>query len=309
MYRIGVDLGGTNIAVGIVNENNEMTASAHTPTRAERGADAVIADICNCIDNALLLSGTELGECAGIGIGSPGTCDSEKGVVVQAFNLDWFNVPLCEKIRDHFGIPVKLDNDANCAALGETVAGAARGADDVLMITLGTGVGGGMILKGKIYAGYRNLGGELGHTCIAMDGEECSCGEKGCWEAYASATALIRQGEWAAAAHPESRLNELGKLDGLKIFTAMHEGDETAKQVVEDYCRYVAVGLVNLVNCVYPQVIILGGGICGQGETLLSPIREYMAEHFFVGKRELMPEIKRARLGNDAGIIGAAALV
>ncbi len=309
MYRIGVDLGGTNIAVGLVNEENVMVATAHTPTKPERGPEAVIADICSCIDNALLLSGVDIEECAGIGIGSPGTCDSERGVVVQAFNLGWFDVPVCEKLSERFGIKARLDNDANCAALGETVAGAAKGAEDVLMITLGTGVGGGMIINGSIYAGHGNLGGELGHICIAMDGEQCSCGEKGCWEAYASATALIRQGERAAAAEPASKLNEMGKLNGLKIFTAMHEGDETARRVVADYCRYVAVGLVNLVNCIYPKVIILGGGICAQGETLLSPIREYMAEHFFVGKRELMPELRQAQLGNDAGIIGAAALV
>lgn len=309
MYKIGVDLGGTNIAVGVVNEENAIVASAHTPTTPERGAEAVVTDIANCIANALQLGGIELKECLGIGIGSPGTCDAANGVVVQAFNLGWFNVPVCQMLSDHFnGIDVHLGNDADCAALGEVVAGAAKGAEDALMVTLGTGVGGGVIIDGHIYAGHRTLGGEAGHICICMDGEPCSCGEKGCWEAYASATALIRQAERAAAAHPESALNNVGKLNGLKIFTALHEGDQTAIDVLNSYCRYVAVGLVNLINVLYPEVIILGGGVCAQGETLLSPIREYIAEHFFVGKREVMPRLVVAELGNDAGIIGAAAL-
>ena len=244
-----------------------------------------------------------------MGIGSPGTCDASRGVVVQAFNLDWFDVPLCQMLSERLGgIKVYLGNDADCAALGEVVAGAAKGATDALMVTLGTGVGSGMILNGSIYAGHRTLGGEAGHMCICMDGEACSCGEKGCWEAYASATALIRQAERAAAEHPESVLNASGKLNGLKIFTAFHEGDAAAATVVENYCRYVAVGLVNLINALYPEVIIMGGGICAQGETLLGPIRKYIAEHFFVGKREIMPRLVVAQLGNDAGIIGAAAL-
>ena len=308
MYKIGVDLGGTNIAVGVVDENYTMVATAHTPTGAERGADAVIADIANCIDNALLLSGIEVSECAGIGIGSPGSCDAAKGTVRHAYNLNWFDVPVCAKLSERFGIPAYLGNDADCAALGEVVAGAARGSEDALMVTLGTGVGGGMIIGGKIYAGHNTLGGEAGHMCISMDGEPCSCGQKGCWEAYASASALIRQGEKAARENPESKLAQMGKLDGLKIFTAFHEGDAAARAVVEQYCRYIGVGLVNLINFVYPEVIILGGGVCAQGETLLAPVREYIAENFFVGKRELMPRLVKAALGNDAGIIGAAAL-
>ena len=308
MYKIGVDLGGTNIAVGIVNEENVMVANAHTPTDPGRGAQAVVDDMAECISNALQLSGIGIEECLGIGVGSPGTCDAENGVVVQAFNLGWFQVPVCRMLSERFGIPAYLGNDADCAALGEVVAGAAVGSRDALMVTLGTGVGGGVIIDGRIYAGHHTLGGEAGHMCICMDGEPCTCGEKGCWEAYASATALIRQGERAAAVHPESRLNAMGKLDGLKIFTAMHDGDETAAQVVEAYCRYVAVGLVNLVNVLYPEVIILGGGICAQGETLLAPVRRYIAEHFFVGRPEVMPRLVTAKLGNDAGIIGAAAL-
>ncbi len=308
MYKIGVDLGGTNIAVGIVDEEYRIIADAHTPTKPERGAEAVVEDMANCIRNALQFGGIDIGECSGVGIGSPGTCDSAAGTVVHAYNLSWFDVPVCRMLSERIGLPVYLGNDADCAALGETVAGAARGSSDALMITLGTGVGGGMVIDGHIYAGYRTLGGEAGHMCICMDGEKCTCGQRGCWEAYASATALIAQGERAAKEHPESALAKLGKLDGLKIFTAMHQGDPAAREVVDNYCRYVAVGLVNLVNTLYPEVIIMGGGICAQGETLLGPVREYIAEHFFVGNRAVMPRLVVAELGNDAGIIGAAAL-
>lgn len=309
MYKIGVDLGGTNIAVGIVDENFHIVAGAHTPTSPERGVEAVVDDVVECVNNALLFSGMDLSQCSGIGIGSPGTCDGENGVVVQAFNLGWFNVPVCRMLSERLGLPAYLGNDADCAALGETVAGAAKGCRSALMVTLGTGVGGGIIIDGKIYAGYRTLGGEIGHTCICLDGEMCSCGQRGCWEAYASASALIRQGEAAAVEHPESSLAKMGRLDGLKIFTAMHEGDETASEVIRRYCRYVGVGLVNMVNSIYPEVIIMGGGICNQGEALLGPVREFVAEHFFVGNRQVMPRIVRAELGNDAGIIGAAALL
>jgi glucokinase len=308
MYSIGVDLGGTNIAVGIVDEDYKIIAGAHTPTSPERGAQAVVDDIAECINNALLFSGTDLAQCDGVGVGSPGVCNGETGVVTRAVNLGWTDVPVGEMLRQRLGLPVHIDNDGNCAALGETASGAARGCDSAIMVTLGTGVGGGIIIDGKIYSGYRGLGGEIGHTCICIDGEECGCGQRGCWEAYASASALIKQGTRAARENPESQLAKMGALDGLKIFTAMHDGDETARRVVERYCQYVGVGLVNLINGFYPQTIILGGGICNQGETLLQPVREYVCEHFFIGDREKMPKIVRAELGNDAGIIGAAAL-
>lgn len=308
MYRIGVDLGGTNIAVGVVDEQYRIAAAAHTPTHPERGAEAVVEDIANCIENALLFSGIELRECDSIGIGSPGSCDREKGVVVQAYNLGWFQVPVCSLLAHYFGLPVSLGNDGDCAALGEVTAGAAKGKKSVLMVTLGTGVGGGIVIDGKICAGYRGLGGEIGHMCIAMDGERCSCGERGCWEAYASASALIRQGEAAAKENPTSALARMGTLDGKKIFDAAQSGDAVAAMVTERYCRYVAIGLTSLTNSLYPEMILLGGGICGQGENLLGPIGRYLAEHCFARGAGTLPELARAALGNDAGIIGAAVL-
>lgn len=308
MYTIGVDLGGTNIDVGVVDENHSIIAQAHTPTLARRTPAEILDDIDRCARTAAREAGIGLEAVAALGIGSPGTCDAEKGEVLNAHNLGWFGVPVRSELERRLGLPIYLGNDADCAALGETVAGAARGCSDVLMVTLGTGIGGGIVAGGHIYAGHRSLGGEIGHMCIAMDGESCTCGQRGCWEAYASATALIRRGESAAAARPDSALSSLRPLDGLKIFTAANDGDRVACEVVDGYIRCLGVGLVNMVNVLYPEIVLLGGGISRQGERLLAPLREYVAEHFFVGAREVMPRIERASLGPAAGMIGAAAL-
>ena len=203
MIRIGIDLGGTNIAVGAVNERHEIIARCSVPTGAERPAQAVIADMCAAVEEALRRAGLTAADCASIGIGSPGTCDPETGVVARAYNLGWKDVPVCRMLTEHFGLPAHLGNDANCAALAEVVAGAAAGWRDVVLITLGTGVGGGIIIGGKIYAGMRGAGAELGHTVLVLDGEPCTCGRRGCWEAYASATALIRQTREAAVQNPQ----------------------------------------------------------------------------------------------------------
>lgn len=310
MLRIGIDLGGTKIAAGIIDENYALLSRAEVPTRASLGVETVIADMAECARMALREAGKTTADCAGAGIGSPGLCDTAKGSVRNAHNLGWYGVPVCELLSRELGLPVKVDNDANCAALGEVVAGAAKGSRSALMVTLGTGVGGGIIIGGEIYSGWQSLGGEIGHMCIVMDGEQCSCGEKGCWEAYAASSALVRQAEKAAVEHPESLLAaDTGSLNGKKIFAAVNAGDAVAKSVVERYCAYVGVGIVNLINAIYPESIIIGGGISAVGETILSPIREYIGEHFFASKKELMPAVLQAQLGNDAGLIGAAALI
>ena len=192
MYRIGIDLGGTNIAVGVVDDHHRIVAEASLPAGAHRPAEQVVADMCRAVELALDKAGLTVRDCASIGVGAPGTCDPERGVVVCAYNLNWFDVPVCRMLTEHFGLPSRLSNDANCAALAEQVAGAAVGHDNVVLITLGTGVGGGIIIGGKIYDGMRGAGAELGHTLLVLDGEPCTCGRRGCWEAYSSATALIR---------------------------------------------------------------------------------------------------------------------
>ena len=308
MYRIGIDLGGTNIAVGVVDDRHNIIAEASVPTGAFRPAEEMVADMCRAVELALDKAGLIAADCASIGIGSPGTCDSEAGVVVRAYNLGWFNVPVCRMLHERFGIPVRLSNDANCAALAETVAGAAVGRRDMILITLGTGVGGGIIIDGKIYAGMRSMGAELGHTLLVLEGEHCTCGRDGCWEAYASATALIRQAKRAGEQHPESALHGREELTALDVFQAADAGDTAAQAVIDRWCVYVAAGMPDLVNSLAPEMILLGGGVSRQGERILSPIREYVAEHCFGGREGAVPIIAAAKLGNEAGIIGAAAL-
>lgn len=309
MYRIGIDIGGSHVAVGVLDKDNNFVASAHTPTRKELGGEAMVQDIIGCIDNALLLAGISPSECDGIGIGCPGSCNSETGVVNNAHNLGWYNFDICRIFREEYGLPTYLANDADCAALGETVAGAAKGSSNVIMITLGTGLGGGCIIGGKIHAGTKSLGGEWGHSVIKFDGEFCTCGRQGCWEAYAASSALVHQAARAAQENPDSILAQKGELNGVKIFEAYDEGDAVTKKVIEQYGQYVAIGLVNLCNTLYPEKIIVGGGISAQGDKLLNPIRDYFYDHLFVGKRDDNPPIVPAVLGNSAGIVGAAALV
>ena len=308
MYRIGIDLGGTNIAVGVVDDHHRIVAEASLPAGAHRPAEQVVADMCRAVELALDKAGLTPADCASIGVGTPGTCDPERGVVVRAYNLNWFDVPVCAMLTAHFGLPARLSNDANCAALAETVAGAAVGCRNMMLITLGTGVGGGIIVDGRIVSGLGGAGGEPGHSLLVLDGEPCTCGRRGCWEVYASATALIRQGREAAAAHPTSLLNRYPELTGRDVFDAADAGDEAAQAVLERYYVYVAAGITDLVNILSPEMVLIGGGISRQGERLLAPVRRYVERNCFGGKDGAVPVIAPAKLGNEAGIIGAATL-
>ena len=242
MYRIGIDLGGTNIAVGVVNDRYEIVARRSVPTGAERPAEEVIRDMGDAVEETLRQAGLTAVDCASMGVGAPGACDPQTGVVKRAYNLNWFDVPVCRMLHQRFGIPVRLGNDANCAALAEVVAGAAVGCQDMVLITLGTGVGSGIISRGKILSGLRGGAGEAGHMLLVLDGEPCTCGRRGCWEAYASATALIRQTRQAALAHPESLLAQVEEITGRTAFDAAQQGDATAAEVVARYAVYVAAG-------------------------------------------------------------------
>lgn len=204
--------------------------------------------------------------------------------------------------------PVRLSNDANCAALGEVFAGAAKGAKSAIMITLGTGVGGGVILNGKIYEGDIGPGTEMGHTTLILGGEPCTCGQRGCLEAYASATGLLRQRHRAELAHPETAMKRFNPADGSAPFICAAEGDETAKAVVEQYITYVGAGIVNFVNIFAPEVVLIGGGVSNAGEALIGPLNDYVRANRYGGHRAPTCPIRRAALGGDAGIIGAAYL-
>ena len=308
MYRIGIDLGGTNIAVGVVDSGYHLISEASVPAGAGRPAEQVVADMCRAVELALDKAGLTARDCASIGVGAPGTCDPQRGVVVCAYNLGWFDVPVCRMLTEHFGLPARLSNDANCAALAETVAGAAVGCRNMVLITLGTGVGGGIIVDGQIVSGLGGAGGEVGHSLLVLDGQPCTCGRSGCWEAYASATALIRQGKRAGEQHPESALHGREEVTALDVFQAADAGDAAAQAVIDRWCVYVAAGLTDLVNSLAPEMILLGGGISRQGERILAPIRAYVTEHCFGGREGAIPVIAAAQLGNEAGIIGAAAL-
>lgn len=313
MLRIGIDLGGTNIVAAVVNDEYEMVGKAKTPTATPRSADEIFDDIAKVCKEAMAQAGVTIKDIFSVGIGTPGTVNKE-GVIEFANNLGFVNVPAKEMLIERLGIEnVYVDNDANCAALGEAQAGSGHGAKDFIAVTLGTGVGSGVIINGKIVAGVNNAGGECGHSVIVVDGEPCTCGRKGCWEAYASATALINQTKAAMEKYPDSVMHELvkangGKVDGRIAFDAMRRGDIAGIKVVDAYVKYVACGLINLVNIFQPETICIGGGICNEGETLLRPLRRYIDSERYSVYSKIQSKIVKAELGNDAGIIGAALL-
>lgn len=313
MLRIGIDLGGTNIVAAVVNDEYEMVGKAKTPTATPRSADEIFDDIAKVCKEAMAQAGVTIKDIFSVGIGTPGTVNKE-GVIEFANNLGFVNVPAKEMLIERLGIEnVYVDNDANCAALGEAQAGSGHGAKDFIAVTLGTGVGSGVIINGKIVAGVNNAGGECGHSVIVVDGEPCTCGRKGCWEAYASATALINQTKAAMEKYPDSVMHELvkangGKVDGRTAFDAMRRGDIAGIKVVDAYVKYVACGLINLVNIFQPENICIGGGICNEGETLLRPLRRYIDSERYSVYSKIQSKIVKAELGNDAGIIGAALL-
>lgn len=313
MYRIGIDLGGTNIAVGIVDENAKLIYKDSMPTNMGRPAEDIVKDMANFSLKILADKGITLDEVVSIGVGNPGTPNAKDGILLYANNLGWYNVPVRAIMQTIIDKPIYLNNDANCAALGEAIAGGAKGVDNAIMLTLGTGVGGGIIIDKKIYDGFNNAGGELGHAIIEVDGKQCTCGRKGCLEAYASATALIDQTIEAAKKNPESLINEMvagdySKVNGRTAFDAMRKGDKTGKEVVDKYTYYLAQGVLNYINIFQPEVLLIGGGISKEGDTLFDPIRKLAKEFSYSKDESKQTKIMQATLGNDAGIIGAAML-
>lgn len=309
MYRVGIDLGGTNIAVGLVNDDYEIISYTTVPTEAWRSADEVVATMAQAVNTVLDQAGLKAEDCVSIGVGAPGTCDVQNGVVYRSYSMNWTDLPLAQMMGKHFSIPVLVDNDANCAALAEVKAGAAKGKENIVLVTLGTGIGSGIVLGGRIFSGLKGNGAEMGHMMIHLEGTEvCFCGRKGCWDSFASATALVHQAEAAAKEHPESLLNNVEKIDGKSVFDAADNGDSVAQAVIDQYCQYLAIGISNIVNALAPEMILVGGGISRQGDRILAPVRKYVAENCFDKRPEALPEIMPAQMGNEAGIVGAAAL-
>ena len=282
MYTIGIDLGGTNIVASVVDDDYNIIGTSKTPTNSPRSADEIFDDIADVCEEAVKTAGLTMEDIDSVGMGTPGTVNQD-GVIEFANNLAFNNVPARTMLAKRINKPeekVFIENDANCAALGEAYAGCGNGAKDFVAVTLGTGVGSGVIIGGKIVNGVNYAGGECGHMVIVVDGEQCSCGRKGCWEAYASATALIRQTKKAMEEYPDSLMHKLakeeGKVSGRTAFDAMRLGDIAGIKVVDDYIKYVACGLINIVNALQPEIICIGGGICNEGETLMKPLRRFV---------------------------------
>lgn len=307
MY-IGIDLGGTNIAAGLVSEDGKILCRTSTPTMNERDASEIVKDMAMLIEKLAKEQGIAVSDIKGVGIGSPGSIDAENGVVVYSNNLKMDKFPLAEELHKLTGLPVTVDNDANCAAMGEYIE-YENTVKDFIFITLGTGVGGGIILNGKMLHGFNGAAGEVGHTVIVTDGEPCTCGRKGCWEAYASVTGLIRQTKAAMEKNPDSLMHEYAKKEGAVTgrtsFDAAKAGDKAAQEVVAQYAVYVAEGITNLENIFQPEMICIGGGISREGEYLVAPIREFVKNNGY-NKYMKKTDIVTAKLFNEAGIIGAA---
>lgn len=309
-YYIGIDLGGTNIVAGVVNEKYEIIAKAKTPTNRPRPVEEICADMARVAIEAVALAGLTMDDIQSVGVGSPGTVNSDTGVIEYANNLDFNDAPVAELIRKVIDKPVYCENDANAAAYGEFVAGSAKGANNAVCITLGTGVGGGIIIDGKIYSGFNFAGAELGHMVVEVDGPKCTCGRHGCFEVYSSATGLIRMTKEAMDANPDSKMHEMmgDHVSGRLAFNAMRAGDEAAKGVVDKYIKYLAAGIANTINIFQPEILCIGGGVCNEGDALLIPLKEAVDKEIYTRNGAKKTEIVIASLGNDAGIIGAAFL-
>lgn len=313
MYRLGIDLGGTNIVAGVVDDNFSIMAKAKRKTASPRSAEEIADDMAAASIEAVKKSGLTMDDIDYVGVGTPGAVESETGIVAYSTNLGFYNVDLTKLMEERLNKKVYLENDANAAAYGEYLAGAGKGTKDFLAITIGTGIGGGIIIDGKIYSGANGAGGELGHTVIQMGGEVCNCGRCGCFESYASATALARQTVQAMKRYPNSVMwelcdNNLNNVDGLTAFDAMRRGDAAGKLVVDTYIGYLAAGIANMINIFQPEVLCIGGGISHEGKTLTDPINQLVSGDNYARNMKRNTIIKTADLGNDAGIIGAAFL-
>lgn len=309
-YYVGIDLGGTNIKAGIVDETGKLLNKLSIKTFKERSMEEIIHDMAVLSIDTIKDAGLEISDIEAIGIGSPGTPDNKDGLLVYSSNLPFRNAPMRKLIRDVIDLPVYIDNDANCAAMAEAVAGAAKGSKDSVTITLGTGVGAGVIANGRIYSGFNQAGSEFGHTVLVSGGIRCGCGRKGCFEQYASASALARMTQEAADANPDSILKDViaeeGGPNAKAAFIAMRRGDKTAAEVIETYTDYLSDGLANAINAFMPEILVVGGGVCGEGDPLLIPMREKTMSKPYFGPGVKKTEIRLAQMGNDAGIVGAA---
>ena len=308
MYYIGIDLGGTNIAAGIVDDSGNIGKKMSVPTPSLDDYCVVVKAMAELSKKLVEEAGLSSADIVSVGIGCPGSIDCENNIVLYSNNLKMDKAPVGKEFQKYWDIPVFMENDANVAAFGEYIASGEK-SKVFVAVTLGTGVGGGVVLDGKLFKGFNGAGAELGHSVLVFDGNMCTCGNKGCWETYASATALIRQTEEMMKKHPESLMHTIakdyGKVNGRVPYDAAKQGDEAAIEVVETYAKYVAAGLLSIVNIFQPDKVVIGGGVSNQGEYLIQPVREYVKKYDYNRYFEKV-KIETATLKNDAGIIGAA---
>ena len=313
MYYIGIDLGGTGAKAGVVTEDGKIIAKSTASTKEVIGYENIVKVMADITYDVMKTANITADDVKSIGIGCPGSIDDKNGVVYYSNNIVMENAPIADEMKNYIDKPIYIGNDANCAALGEYWAFKDDEMKNFVLITLGTGIGGGVIIDGKLYTGFNGVAGELGHTVIQMDGEACSCGRRGCWEAYASATALIRDTERAAKENPDSVLNKMisennGKANGKMPFDAAQMGDNAGKKVVENYVKYLGEGITDMINIFQPTLIAIGGGVSNQGDNLIKPLGEYVYPKVYGAGLAPATKIVTASLGNDAGIIGAAFL-
>lgn len=312
MVYIGIDVGGTGIQMGVVDEKGQIIAKGAIVTRTDIPFEDQVKAMADCALETLEKSGHTLIELASIGLGIPGIADQKTGVVPFCTNLGWKNVPLRETFQKYIDKPIFIDNDATVAGLAESVAGVSANTDSSVFLTLGTGVGAGIVIRGKVWSGFHGVGSEVGHMIMEIDGEPCSCGNRGCLERYTSATAIIRMAREAVAKHPDSLIMSLcgghpSLINAKMVFDAAREGDEQGLKVFRRYARYLGQAIATIVNFFDPEVIVLGGGVSKAGKFLLDAVREE-APKYCIYKSMPISRIELAELGPDAGIIGAAML-
>ncbi len=312
-YYLGVDLGGTNIVAGVVDEEYNILVKESVKTNSNRPAAEVIADIIAVAKKAVESANLTMDQIENVGVGAPGTANKDTGIIEYSNNLKWDEVPLKQMMEDGLQKPVFVENDANAAAFGEFLAGAGKDHNSLVAITLGTGVGGGVITDGKILTGFSYAGAELGHSVIVAHGRHCTCGRDGCLEAYVSATGLINATKEAMQEDKQSAMWEicdgnLENVNGKTAFDGMRKGDATSIDVVNTFIDYLSIGIANFINIFQPEILCIGGGICKEGDTLIKPLTEKVIPQTYARKEENRTKIVVAKLGNDAGVIGAAML-
>lgn len=307
---IGIDLGGTFIKGGIVTKTGDMLFSDSVDTQAELGPKKIVENICFLVKKLLEKSNLSKDNFVGIGVGVPGIIDSTNGIAVCSHNLHFDNFEIKNKIEKEINLTVKIANDANLALLGETLFGAAKGCKNVVMLTLGTGVGGGAIVDGLLLEGNKSAGAEFGHFVVEYNGNKCSCGRKGCLEAYSSAKALIKKTKEEMQKNKNSKMWKIGDIEKVNGKTAFDYSstDKTAQEVVDWYLNYLACGITNYSNIFRPEVFIIGGGVSNQGEALINPLQKIVDSQIFAS--DVTPKVKivKAKLGNNAGVLGSVGL-